>query len=211
MSRLAFPSRGLYAITREGYPDSDRLAEAVRGAIRGGAVAVQYRAKAAADPLSEAGRLLAVCRAAGVPLIVNDNVDLAARLEADGVHLGKGDLALEKARRILGADAIIGVSCYDSPERAVQAAAAGADYVAFGRFFSSRTKSAAPCARLETLHGARRRLPVPIVAIGGITPENGGSLLQAGAGLLAVIEGVFGEDDPELAARRFQPLFELAE
>lgn len=207
MSRLAFPPQGLYAITREGYPDPERLGEAVAAAIRGGAVAVQYRAKAAADPLREAERLLAVCRAAGVPLIVNDSVDLAARIEADGVHLGRDDVALAEARQRLGPGAIIGVSCYDSLERAIQAAAGGADYVAFGRFFPSRTKPTAPCARLETLHEARRRLAVPIVAIGGITPGNGDSLVRAGAGLLAVIEAVFGEDDPERAARRFRPVF----
>jgi thiamine-phosphate pyrophosphorylase len=205
MSRLPFPTRGLYAITREGYPDAAALAEAVAAAIRGGAAVAQYRAKSAADPLAEAERLLAVCRAGGVPLIINDDVELAGRIGADGVHLGKDDPNLEKARRILGPDAIIGVSCYDSVERAVQAEAAGAGYVAFGRFFPSRTKPGAPCARLETLAGAKRRLSVPIVAIGGITPENGGPLLEAGAGLLAVIDGVFGAGDPERAARRFAP------
>jgi thiamine-phosphate pyrophosphorylase len=205
MSRLPFPTRGLYAITREGYPDAAALAEAVAAAIRGGAAVAQYRAKSAADPLAEAERLLAVCRAGGVPLIINDDVELAGRIGADGVHLGKDDPDLEKARRILGPDAIIGVSCYDSVERAVQAEAAGAGYVAFGRFFPSRTKPGAPCARLETLAGAKRRLSVPIVAIGGITPENGGPLLEAGAGLLAVIDGVFGAGDPERAARRFAP------
>jgi thiamine-phosphate pyrophosphorylase len=207
MSRLPFPPLGLYAITREGYPDAAALAEAVAAAIRGGAAVVQYRAKSAADPVAEAERLLAVCRAGGVPLVINDDVELAGRIGADGVHLGKDDPDLEEARRILGPDAIIGVSCYDSVERAVQAEAAGAGYVAFGRFFPSRTKPGAPCARLETLVEAKRRLSVPIVAIGGITPENGGPLLEAGAGLLAVIDGVFGAGDPERAARRFAPLF----
>lgn len=207
-SHLPFPRRGLYAITREGYPDAAALVQAVASAIRGGAVVVQYRAKSARDPEDEARRLLAVCRDAKVPLIINDDVRLAVKVGADGVHLGRDDAGLADARRCLGPTAIIGMSCYDSVERAAQAVAAGADYVAFGRFFPSRTKPDAPCARLETLTAASQRVPVPIVAIGGITQDNGGALLRAGAGLLAVIDGVFGADDPEQAARCFQPLFD---
>ena len=207
MSPLPFPRRGLYAITREGYPDTGALAAAVAAAIRGGAAVIQYRAKSAADPPAEAARLLSICRAGGVPLIVNDDADLARCIGADGVHLGKDDWGLREARDLLGGDAIIGVSCYDSVERAVGAEAAGASYVAFGRFFPSRTKSGAPSACRETLIEAKARLRVPIVAIGGITAENGGGLLGAGAGLLAVIDGVFGGDDPESAARRFGTLF----
>ena len=207
MNRLPFPARGLYAITREGYPDAAALAEAVAAAVRGGAAVVQYRAKSAADAEAEARRLLEICRAGGVPLIVNDGVDLAARIGADGVHLGKDDAGLAEARAMLGAHAIIGVSCYDSVERAVEAEAADADYVAFGRFFPSRTKPGAPCAHLETLAAAKARLRVPVVAIGGITAENGGTLVSAGADLLAVIEGVFGDADPERAARRIISLW----
>jgi thiamine-phosphate pyrophosphorylase len=207
MSRLPFPARGLYAITREGYGGAAALAEAVAAAIRGGAAVVQYRAKSAADADAEAGLLLSVCRAGGVPLIVNDDVDLALRIGADGVHLGQDDADLAEARERLGPGAIIGLSCYDSVERAVAAEAAGADYVAFGRFFPSRSKPGAPRARLETLAEARRRLRVPIVAIGGITADNGAALLEAGAGVLAVIDGVFGAGDPERVARCFRPLW----
>lgn len=209
MSRLPFPARGLYAITREGYADAATLAEAVAAAIRGGAAVVQYRAKSAAGHDAEAELLRSACRAGGVPFIVNDDVDLARRIGADGVHLGRDDAGLAEAREALGPDAIIGVSCYDSVERAVEAEALGADYLAFGRFFPSRTKPGAPCARLETLAEARERLRVPIVAIGGITAENGGALLEAGAGVLAVVDGVFGAGDPERAARRFLPLWPL--
>ncbi|HYE34458.1 thiamine phosphate synthase [Methylocaldum sp.] len=205
--RLPFPRSGLYAITREAYPNEQTLAEAVAGAVRGGAAVVQYRAKAARDPLGEAARLLAICHEGRVPLIVNDDVELARRIGADGVHLGKEDLSLTEARQILGHDAIIGVSCYDSVELAVQAEARGADYVAFGRFFPSKTKPNAPCARFETLLEAKRHLHIPIVAIGGVTPENGELLLQAGADVLAVIEALFGVPDPELAAAEFLPLF----
>lgn len=208
MNRSRFPLRGLYAITREGYPNAAALTEAVAAAIRGGATAIQYRAKATADPLIEAERLLAVCRTAAVPLIVNDDVALARRIGADGVHLGRDDLNPTEARRRLGPDAIIGVSCYDSVDLAVRAEEEGADYAAFGRFFPSKTKPAAPCARLETLTLAKQRLHIPLVAIGGVTPDNGGLLRQAGADLLAVVEGVFGGDDPEAAARQFTALFQ---
>lgn len=207
MSFSSFPSRGLYVITRAGYPDPHHLTEAVAAALRGGAAVVQYRAKQPTDPLGEAAALLAICRQSGVPLIVNDDVELGAAIGADGVHLGREDGALAAARRRLGPGAIIGVSCYDSVERAVQAVAEGADYVAFGRFFPSATKPLAPCAALATLAEARRRIRVPIVAIGGITTANGGALIAAGADLLAVVEGIFGGDDPESAAREFRKLW----
>lgn len=206
--RLPFPRSGLYAITREAYRNEQALAEAVAAAIRGGAAVVQYRAKASRDPLREAARLLAVCRDGGVPLIINDDVELARRVGADGVHVGKDDLSLTEARGVLGPNAIIGVSCYDSVDLAVRAEAGGASYVAFGRFFPSKTKPDAPCAHLETLSLAKRQLSIPIAAIGGITAENGGQLVHAGADLLAVIESVFGVGDPCLSASEFAPLFE---
>ncbi|CAI8905434.1 thiamine phosphate synthase [Methylocaldum szegediense] len=205
--RLPFPRSGLYAITREAYPDEQALFDAVAAAIRGGAAVIQYRAKTPRDPLGETAGLLAICRAAGVPLIINDDVDLARRIGADGVHLGKEDMSLTEARATLWPDAIVGVSCYDSVDLAIQAETCGASYVAFGRFFPSKTKPDAPCARLETLAEAKSRLRIPIVAIGGITPENGGLLLKAGADLLAVIEAVFGAPDPGVAAAAFLPLF----
>jgi thiamine-phosphate pyrophosphorylase len=204
---LPFPSSGLYAITGESRSNPDELALAVRAAIRGGARAIQYRAKAVRDRLGEARLLRHECHAAQVPLIINDDLDLALAIGADGVHLGKDDCAFDEARKRLGDAAIIGVSCYDSLERGIEAEKQGANYVAFGRFFPSRTKPNAPCARLETLTEAKRRLHVPIVAIGGVTPQNGRSLITAGADLLAVIDGVFGQRDPEAAARDLQRLF----
>lgn len=204
---LAFPVSGLYAITGERHTGPHELAAAVRAAIRGGARVIQYRAKTHRDRIAEARLLCDECHAAGVPLIINDDVELALVTGADGIHLGRDDCALDEARRRLGSAAIIGVSCYDSVERAQQAADLGADYVAFGRFFPSKTKPMAPCAKLQTLTEAKRRLHIPIVAIGGITPENGGALIAAGADALAVIEGVFGRSDPEAAARAFHRLF----
>ncbi|WP_045223388.1 thiamine phosphate synthase [Methyloterricola oryzae] len=203
----AFPEQGLYAITPEDLSAIDALLNAVSSAIAGGAAVIQYRCKNAAERRAGASPLLELCRKAGVPLIINDDVELAAQIGADGVHLGKDDGDIALSRRALGQHAIIGVSCYDSLERAMAAEQSGADYVAFGRFFPSRSKPHAPCAKPETLTEARRHIHLPIVAIGGITAANGANLLHAGAGLLAVIDGVFGSGDPKMAAARFQPLF----
>ncbi|MGQ0659037.1 MAG: thiamine phosphate synthase [Chromatiales bacterium] len=201
------PRRGLYAITPAEGADPARLAAAVRLAIRGGAVMIQYRAKRAAS--TERARMLReICLDAGVPFIVNDDPRLARDIGADGVHLGRDDPPLAEARTCLGGTAIIGVSCYDDLARAEAAASAGADYVAFGSFFRSRSKPQAVRAPMELLRTARQLLRLPIVAIGGITPENGASLLAAGADLLAVIDGVFKRADPEAAARRYSALFE---
>ena len=204
---LSFPHYGLYAITAESHTTPEQLAQAVNAALRGGAKVIQYRAKSSANRLVEAQLLLALCHAFQVPLIINDDVELALAIGADGVHLGKDDGSIVEARRRLGEKAIIGVSCYNSVERALESQVAGASYVAFGRFFPSSSKPNAPCAQLETLVSAKQLLHLPIVAIGGITPANGQSLLEAGADLLAVIDGVFGASDSEHAALAFKPLF----
>jgi thiamine-phosphate pyrophosphorylase len=204
---MKLPKTGLYAITQTENKSCDTIIREVAAAIRGGAVIVQYRDKNPTDAMALSKALLQLCHDAGIPLIINDDVDLAAAVGADGVHLGKDDADIERARQLLGADAIIGVSCYDSVERAIDAQRRGADYVAFGRFYASGTKPLASPAPIETLKRARAQLSVPIVAIGGILPENGQPLLDAGADLLAVIGGIF-DRDPETSARAFQPLFE---
>ncbi len=203
---MKFPRRGLYAITQ---PDGKSITEGVDevdAALRGGAAVVQYRDKNPLDARQLAAELLAVCRAYQVPLLINDSVELALAVGADGVHLGRDDDGLAAARAKLGPDAIIGVSCYNDIARANAAVAAGADYVAFGRFFPSGSKPLAAPAEISTLQAAKRSLQVPIVAIGGILPENAGQLLDAGADLLAVIGGVF-DSNPFESARRFQALF----
>ena len=201
--------RGLYAVTDDALIEPARLVERVTQALRGGAVMVQYRDKStnARRRLSEAQALCEVCRAHGALLIINDDVALARAVAADGVHLGKDDAPLAQARRMLGEQVIIGLSCYNSLQRAVEAQAAGADYVAFGRFFPSRTKPVAVAAGVELLRQAQTRLRIPRVAIGGITPDNGAALIEAGADLLAVVHGVFGQPDPEAAACRYARLF----
>ena len=203
----SFPETGLYAITAENHTSPQDLAKKVNAALRGGAKVIQYRAKSTRNPLEEARLVLAECQACQVPLIINDDVELALSIGADGVHLGKDDGTIVAARNTLGAEAIIGVSCYNSVQRAVEAEALGASYVAFGRFYPSSSKPNAPCADLETLIAAKQCLHLPIVAIGGITPENGQSLIEAGADLLAVIDAVFGADDPAQASLEFKTLF----
>jgi thiamine-phosphate pyrophosphorylase len=202
--------RGLYAVTDGVERPLETLVALVEAVIRGGAAVVQYRDKSmdAARRAREASALRALCRSHGVPLIVNDDVELARSVGADGVHLGRDDLPPAEARDRLGPGAIIGASCYADPECALAAEAAGADYVAFGRFFPSRTKPQATPASVALLAAVRPRLRVPVVAIGGITPENAPALIAAGADLLAVVQGVFGDPDPRAAAARFASLFE---
>ncbi len=206
---IPFPRRGLYAITPDGPHPRGFLESSVEDAIEGGAVAIQYRDKSEDEPRrqAEASALREICRRRQIPLIVNDDVALALAVDASGAHVGRDDAAIGTARARLGPDAIIGVSCYGSVERAMEAARQGADYVAFGRFFPSSTKpGAVPCSR-EVLEQARDAVSIPVVAIGGITPENGAALLTAGANVLAVIDGVFGRGDVRAAAAGFSDLF----
>lgn len=197
---------GLYAITDPTLtPD---LLTAVTQALAGGVRWVQYRNKPA-DAITrfkECKALAALCHAQGARLIVNDDVVLAKATGADGVHLGQHDGDVKSAREFLGAEAIVGVTCHDSLMLAEKARAAGANYVAFGRFFPSRTKPDAPQADISVLKAARQ-LGLPVVAIGGITPANGRVLLEAGADVLAVIHGIFGQPDIAAACRELQTLF----
>ncbi len=201
---------GLYAITPEVPRPMPSLATQVEQAIAGGARLIQYRNKGGdrAARLRTARSLLAVCRAAAVPLVINDDPELAARIGADGVHLGQDDPDPREARNRLGPGAIIGVSCYNRLERALRAQAIGADYVAFGRFFPSATKPLAVPATPKLLRQARRLLAIPLVAIGGITPENGHLPIVAGADMVAAVEAVFGQPDIRAAAAAFDALFD---
>ncbi len=203
--------QGLYAITPEmgGKWNTATLLDAVAAALRGGASVIQYRNKhsSAALKRKQATALATLCRAHGVPFIVNDDPLLAQACGADGVHLGRDDPDIAAARRRLGPGVLIGVSCYGNLERARRAEAAGADYVAFGRFFPSSSKPTASPASPEILQRARNTLKIPVVAIGGITPGNGADLLARGADALAVIGGLFLTDDIETAARRYAVLF----
>jgi thiamine-phosphate pyrophosphorylase len=158
--------------------------------------------------LDETREIARYCRAANCIFLINDDAELAFASGADGVHLGKNDAGIEQARALLGKDAIIGISCYNRLDLAHRAEQAGADYVAFGRFFPSLTKPDAIQAQPALLQQAKRELELPLVAIGGITPENGRLLLAAGADMLAVIHALFGQPDIGTACRHFQSLFQ---
>ncbi len=203
-----FPG-GLYAITPE-TDDTERLLAQVEAALLGGVAAVQYRDKSGdiARRHEQASELVALCRRFGAPLIVNDDLRLADLCDADGVHLGRDDGSIREARIILGRGRLIGASCYQSLDLALAAQAAGADYVAFGSFFPSPTKPAAPRASVDLLHAAARVIQVPLVAIGGITPANAPQLLDAGADSLAVLSALFDAPDIRAAAHALNQLFE---
>lgn len=201
---------GLYAITDDSITDPERMIQCVEQALSGGARIIQFRDKSTLpDPrLYLCTAIRKLTRQANAIFIVNDDVELAKQVNADGVHLGKEDINLPDARKQLGQGRLIGISCYNQFERAEDAANQGADYVAFGSFFSSTTKPGAVKADIHLLQKARQELDIPVVAIGGITIENGRSLIKAGADMLAVIDGLFGQADIEATARRFTSLFE---
>jgi thiamine-phosphate pyrophosphorylase len=197
---------GLYAITPDCRSSHEfpALLEGVKAALAGGARVLQYRNKQQPNP-DCIPALLQVCRAAGATLIINDDVQLATM--ADGVHLGCDDMDIAEARKVLGPDKVIGVSCYNDLERAIQAEAAGADYVAFGSMFVSPTKPDAPRASLDLIRDAKKHLRIPVVAIGGITLQNAALLVEAGADAIAVINAVFSASDITQTARNFSELF----
>ncbi|WP_407278775.1 thiamine phosphate synthase [Aromatoleum evansii] len=210
MAKRDFALRGLYLITPD-TADSAALLAGVRRALAGRPALVQYRSKHADAALrrEQAAGVAALCREAGVPFIVNDSLELALALEADGVHLGRDDGDLRAARAALGPGRILGVTCYNEWERAEEGAAAGADYMAFGAVFASSTKPAAVHAPLDLLTRARRELELPVAAIGGITLDNAPQAIAAGADLLAVIADVFDYPDPGARAAAYRAAFGL--
>lgn len=199
---------GLYAITPD-CVDSAELLRRCRLALQGGARVLQYRSKLADTELrhAQAQALRELTREFGATYIVNDDAGLARAVDADGVHLGAEDGEIAAARAILGAHKLIGVSCYNRIDLAEAAVQAGADYVAFGAFFPSRVKPEAVTAAPALLQQARSRLGLPLVAIGGITAQNGAALTEAGADALAVISAVFGASDIAASAQEFSKLF----
>jgi thiamine-phosphate pyrophosphorylase len=203
--------RGLYAITPDRSLAGAALIDAVEACLQGGARILQYRDKGS-DPARrhvEAAELRALCARYDALFLVNDDLALAAAVEADGVHLGRDDLDIGSARRRLPAGALIGASCYNRFDLAREAATAGADYVAFGSFNPSPTKPDAVRADAELLRRARRELALPAVAIGGISPENGAALVEAGAAMLAVISALFDAADIRAAAQSFANCFDI--
>lgn len=197
--------KGLYAITPD-WNDTPRLIAATDAILRGGCAVIQYRNKSASDGLrlEQAGALRQLTRRHAALLIVNDSVELALAVGADGVHIGADDGEIAATRQRLGPEGLLGVSCYQSADLARSAGREGADYIAFGSFFPSPTKPQAKRAGLELLDKTRSGIVLPVVAIGGITSDNCAPLVNAGADLLAVISAVYDTASPEQAARQFQ-------
>ena len=209
MKSVSKQLNGLYVITNHQELSDEKLVDDVLLAIQGGAKIIQYRDKSLSQDkrLRQAQKLSELSKQHDVIFIVNDDIDLASAVKADGVHLGGEDESIESARSKLGKNAIIGVSCYNQFELALKAQQQGASYAAFGRFFQSSTKPGEIYASVDLLKQARKELNIPIVAIGGISYENAAPLIQAGADMIAVIDSVFGQDDITRAARQFQLLF----
>jgi len=199
--------RGVYLITPD-EPDTARLLARTAPLLAAGATWLQYRNKTASDALrqEQATGLQALCAAQGVPLIINDDPQLALAVGAAGVHLGGTDGDIPSARALLGPAAIIGASCYDQLANAARAVAEGASYVAFGAFFPTTTKVTASRATPDLLRQSAA-LGVPRVAIGGLSPDNVGPIIAAGADLVAVVSGIFAAPDPVATQRAFLAQF----
>ena len=199
----------VYVITDRSLSMGRSNEEVIRRAIAGGADVVQFRAKegSTADVYREALRLRRVTRATDTPFIINDRVDVALAVDAEGVHLGQDDLPLTVARRILGPNKMVGASTH-SFEQALSAAREGAHYVSVGPVFPTRTKEAGPPVGIDLIRHIKGHVAVPVVAIGGIGSENVAQVLQAGADGVAVISAVVSAGDIEASVRALRDKFE---
>ena len=200
--------KGLYAITDAKLLGTD-IIEKAEQAILGGINILQYRNKnaSAKQQEQEARTLAQLCDKHNIIFIINDDVELAMKVNADGVHLGQKDTHFQQARKQLGENKIIGITCNNQIELAQNAQQQGADYVAFGRFFESSTKPSAPHAELSLLTEARKLITIPIVAISGITHESAPLVLEKNVDMLAVIEGIFGKADILKSVQQFVDIF----
>ena len=201
-------NRGIYAITDCANNTERELLEKSEKILKTGISLFQYRNKESDQQKKKrlSQELQSLCLQHNVPFIVNDDVALAKDISADGVHLGKDDGDIHLARKTLGAK-IIGVSCYSDIDRATEAAKSGADYIAFGAFFPSITKPDAKKAEIDLVVQAKLQLSIPIVAIGGITPENAKPLIGANIDYLAVISGLYSASDTIMATQNYNDLF----
>ena len=199
---------GLYLVTPD-WDDTAALLERTETALAAGAALLQYRHKTAVEALrrEQAAALLALCRRHNVPFVVNDHVALARELGADGVHVGGTDASVAEARAALGPTAIVGASCYGDLQRAIDAERAGASYVAFGGFYPSRVKKYAVTTPPSIVDDALAAVRVPVVVIGGMTPQNAAPLTARGACMVAAISSVYGAPDVAAAVREFRALF----
>ena len=193
----------VYAITDRSWLGGETLPEQVEKALKGGATFVQLREKNLDREqfLREAIRIAALCRACGVPFVINDDVEIALESGADGVHIGQEDMAIPSARQLLGPDRIIGATC-KTPEQAILAQEQGADYIGSGAMFRSTAKPNAQSISFETLREICRAVTIPVVAIGGISQQNIVQLRGCGIAGVAVVSAIFAQPDIEAATRK---------
>ena len=208
MTQTQWALRGLYIVTPD-WDDTDKLVNATAQAIEGGATLVQYRHKTADAVLrkQQATALLQVCRQHQVPFIINDYVDLCLELDADGIHVGGTDASVAAVRAQVGADKIVGASCYGTLQLGHDAWQAGASYVAFGGFYPSRVKKYEFKTEPAIVAESKRESPVPVVVIGGMTQDNCLPLIAQGCDMVAAISSVYMTQDVKGAAEQFAALF----
>ena len=201
--------KGLYAITDENLIPEKHFNQIVESALQGGAKIIQYRDKSNDQEkrLHQATILQSLCQKYKSLCIINDDIELAKEINADGVHLGKDDNSIAEARRVLGNDAIIGVSCYNDLSLAIDAERNSADYVAFGAIFPSPTKPNAAVADLDIISNAKLKLSIPICVIGGITEINIHQVVEHGSDMAAVISSLFSVNDTKETAATFSSHF----
>ena len=201
-------SKGIYLVTEHERLPFARLLSITESLLPKGIAALQYRNKQAdsAQKRIEARQLQTLCKTWKVPFIINDDISLAIELQADGVHLGRDDGSCSEARKRLGPNMLMGISCNNDINRANQAVQDGADYIAFGAMFPTSSKTNTVQATPDLIRQAKQRYTIPIVAIGGITPENCGPVINAGADLLAVISSVYLASDPAQVIDNFNKL-----
>ena len=200
--------RGLYAITDETLIPEAQFHHIIKQALQGGAGIIQYRDKSGnfEKQKKQASTLRALCNQYDALLLINDDLELAQLVNADGIHLGENDASISEARKLLGEDTIIGVSCYNQLELAIKAENEGANYIAFGAFFTSPTKPGARAAELDLIVEAKHRLTVPVCAIGGINLNNAKKVFDAGADMVAIIGGLFAQPQVKAVSRQISNL-----
>jgi thiamine-phosphate pyrophosphorylase len=201
--------KGLYAITDENLIPEKLFKQSVESALQGGCKIIQYRDKSNDHKkrFQQASMLQSLCEQYQAISIINDDIELARKVNANGVHLGKDDRLISEARETLGENVIIGISCYNDIKLAISAEKNSADYVAFGAMFTSTTKPGATSANLELISTAKQKLTIPVCAIGGITEKNILQLIQQGSDMTAVINSLFANDDVKAAANRLSKFF----
>lgn len=201
--------KGLYAITDESLITEENFKQSIELTLQGGSKIIQYRDKSGDQKkrLQQATLLQSLCTRYQATCIINDDIELAKAISADGVHLGREDVSISHARQFLDKNSIIGISCYDSLDIAIEAEKNDADYVAFGAMFSSPTKPEASSASLELITAAKKQLSLPVCAIGGITESNIRQVVDHGADMAAVISNLFAADDIKLTAHRLSQSF----